>query len=165
MNLLEAAFVREKICRFAAIFLILGTLAPALRFSPQAPVAGMPAEAPAAERVNPDGDRADTAADFRIEKVRVDGGAELLTILARPANTGGGDSGKDREIPLVSILRDTLGDNVPENDRLRYVWMLTYAKPSPGQKLAAFVPFLYSRTTNNKKVGSGAPPPLSLIHI
>src|SRR3712207_7382500 len=26
------------------------------------------------------------------------------------------------EVPLVSILRDTLGDADPENDRLRHVW-------------------------------------------
>jgi hypothetical protein len=53
-----------------------------------------------------------------------------------------------------------LGDNKIENDRLRYVWMLTYAKPSFAQKFASFIPFLYTRTTNKEKAGSDPPPPV-----
>ena len=80
------------------------------------------------------------------------------------AGLGGDANGKDTELPLVSILRDTLGDTVPENDRLRYVWMLTFTRPSFGQKLAASVPFLYTRTTNKKSTGSSPPPPIADIN-
>lgn len=97
---------------------------------------------------------------FRVEKVRVDGGAEILTIIARrPGNDIAGNE-KDTEIPLVSVLRDTLGDKKQENDQLRYVWMLTHTRPSREQKVAAFIPFLYSRTANKKSPGTDPPPPV-----
>lgn len=95
--------------------------------------------------------------DFRVETVPVAGGAEIITIFARHSNTAAGESS---EMPLVSVLRDTLGDSRKENDRLRSLWMLTYTDPSFMQKASAFVPFLYSRTTNKKAVGSGPPPKL-----
>ncbi|MFN0278914.1 MAG: hypothetical protein ACKVRN_09955 [Pyrinomonadaceae bacterium] len=97
---------------------------------------------------------------FRIEKIRVDGGAELLTIFGRLQNTSGLTADKTTEMPLISVLRDTLGDTKPENDRLRYVWNLYYSKTSFGQKISAFVPFLYTRTTNKKTVGTSPPPPI-----
>jgi hypothetical protein len=98
--------------------------------------------------------------DFRIEKVPVDGGAELITIFARtgPAASAAGD-----EMPLVTVLRDTLGDDRTENDQLRYLWMLTYTRPSAGQRIASFVPFLYSRVGNNTDPGSG--PPSAVIDV
>mgnify|MGYP001291933083 CR=1 FL=1 len=97
---------------------------------------------------------------FRVEKLRVAGGSELITIFADLQDQAGasGESGKD--VPLVSVLRDTLGDEIPENDRLRYVWMLSYAEPSLAQRLASGVPFLYSRVTNKGKVGNKPPPPV-----
>ncbi|HEX8685478.1 MAG TPA: hypothetical protein VF654_03225, partial [Pyrinomonadaceae bacterium] len=65
------------------------------------------------------------------------------------------------EVPLVSILRDTLGDADPENDRLRYVWMLTYTRPSALQRVASAVPFLYGRVGGKKKASTkGVPPPV-----
>jgi hypothetical protein len=81
-----------------------------------------------------------SAADlnFRIECVSVPGGAELLTVLAPALDDEG-------EVPLVSVLRDTLGDADPQNDRLRSVWMLTSDSPSVLQRLAATVPFFYWR--------------------
>ncbi|HEX8635212.1 MAG TPA: hypothetical protein VF703_13780 [Pyrinomonadaceae bacterium] len=97
---------------------------------------------------------------FRLERLHVAGGAELLTVfgsldgLARARESG------DSDVPLVSILRDTLGDETIENDRLRYVWMHTYTRPTFGQRAAAAVPFLYTRVANKKSAGTGAPPPL-----
>jgi hypothetical protein len=93
---------------------------------------------------------------LRIEKVPVAGGAEILTIFAKVQQS-------KKEIPMVSVLRDTLGDDKPENDQLRYLWMLTYTKGALDQKLAAFVPFLYTRTSNNKDPGSGPPKPVADI--
>jgi hypothetical protein len=95
---------------------------------------------------------------FRLERVPVAGGAELITIQARldGLQTPEGSSW----VPLVSVLRDTLGDLSSENDRLRYVWPLTYTRPSMRQRLSGAVPFLYSRVGNNKLASEQAPPPI-----
>src|SRR5688500_12173194 len=61
---------------------------------------------------------------FKLERSPVDGGAELITIHGRL--DGVGTSETDNWVPLVTVLRDTLGDYSTENDRLRYVWPLTY---------------------------------------
>ncbi|MEP6920310.1 MAG: hypothetical protein ABI967_04220 [bacterium] len=95
---------------------------------------------------------------FRLEKVPVAGGAELVTIFAR---LDGLNSKADEQwTPLVSVLRDTLGDIDPENDRLRYLWPLTYTRPTFGQRVAGAVPFLYSRVGNKKTASGKAPPPV-----
>jgi hypothetical protein len=98
---------------------------------------------------------------FRLERAQVAGGAELLTIFSEPgASTESTDPqpGKAGELPLVSILRDTLGDADRENDRLRYVWMHTYAAPSVGQRAASAVPFLYARVGSRDSMARGVPP-------
>jgi hypothetical protein len=110
---------------------------------------------------------AGTAVDqiFRLERIPVDGGADLITIHAR---LDGIDSPLDdiefpkvsKWVPLVTVLRDTLGDLNPENDRLRYVWPLTYTRPTAGQRLAGAIPFLYSRVGNKKHASAKAPPPV-----
>lgn len=100
-------------------------------------------------------------AKFRVEKVPVEGGAEIVTIHVRPEENEN-VAGPATEIPLISILRDTLGDENPANDRLRYVWLHTYTRASFAQKAAAVVPFLYTRTTNAKK---GDDPPPALIDM
>ncbi len=94
---------------------------------------------------------------FRLERVAVAGGAELVTIHARLANLDATKSSSEEWVPLVTVLRDTLGDLSPENDRLRYVWPLTYTRPSLKQRLTGAVPFFYSRA-GNKKGFSGTPP-------
>ncbi|HSB28788.1 MAG TPA: hypothetical protein VLE19_13070 [Pyrinomonadaceae bacterium] len=84
------------------------------------------------------------------------GGAELLTVKAK---LSGLESDSDAWVPLVSILRDTLRDNNRENDRLRYVWPLTYTRPTLKQRFAAAVPFLYARVGNKEKLSTDPPPP------
>lgn len=96
--------------------------------------------------------------DFRVQKFRVAGGSEIITIFANIPNSNIAAVETGNYVPLVSVLRDTLGDNIPENDRLRYVWMLTYTKPSLTQKFASTIPFLYSRVSNNKQIGNKPPP-------
>lgn len=86
---------------------------------------------------------------LRLERIEVPGGAELITVHARLAGLESTES--DNWVPLVSILRDTLGDNDPENNRLRYVWPLTYTRPTVKQRLAAAIPFFYTRVGNNEK--------------
>ncbi|HTH51777.1 MAG TPA: hypothetical protein VL501_07585 [Pyrinomonadaceae bacterium] len=90
---------------------------------------------------------------FRTETIRVAGGAELVTVFAR-------DEGPDGDLPLVSVLRDTLGDVRDDNDRLRYVWLHSFTRASLAQKAASAVPFLYTRVSNNDKIGNSPPPAL-----
>ena len=97
---------------------------------------------------------------LRLERVEVPGGSELITVQAK---LGGLESeNNDKWIPLVSILRDTLGDNTVENNRLRYVWPLTYTRPSLKQRLAAAIPFFYARVGNKNKTTKTPPPALDL---
>ena len=94
---------------------------------------------------------------FRLERVPVKGGAELVTLCAK---LDGVDSSEERKwVPLVTVLRDTLGDLSRENDRLRYVWPLTYTRPTMWQRASGAVPFLYTRV-GNKKSSDKAPPPV-----
>jgi hypothetical protein len=104
--------------------------------------------------------KAQGASPFRIETLPVGRDAQLLTVFGSLDGLKGA-SAQDREVPLVSILRDTLGDENPENDRLRYVWMLTYTRPSALQRFASAVPFLYGRVGDKKRASvKGVPPPV-----
>jgi hypothetical protein len=97
---------------------------------------------------------------LRLERVEVPGGAELITVHAKLA--GLESTANDKLIPLVSILRDTLGDGNAENNRLRYVWPLTYTRPTLKQKLAAAIPFFYKRVGNKETLSKTPPPALDL---
>ena len=97
---------------------------------------------------------------LRLERVEVPGGAELITVHAKLVGLESPE--KDNWVPLVSILRDTLGDNIPENNRLRYVWPLTYTRPTAKQRLAAAIPFFYTRVGNKEKLTQTPPPALDL---
>jgi len=101
---------------------------------------------------------------MRLERVEVPGGAELITVFARLSGLDPKEASteKDSFVPLVSILRDTLGDNMPENNRLRYVWPLTYTRPTTKQRLAAAIPFFYARVGNKEKLTKTPPPALDL---
>jgi hypothetical protein len=101
---------------------------------------------------------------LRLERVEVAGGAELITVYAKLAGLQftEGSTENDKWIPLVSILRDTLGDDNPENNRLRYVWPLTYTRPTIKQRLAAAIPFFYTRVGNKEKLSKTPPPALDL---
>ena len=97
---------------------------------------------------------------MRLERVEIPGGAELITVHAKLS--GIESDNNDKWIPLVSILRDTLGDNTVENNRLRYVWPLTYTRPSLKQKLAGAIPFFYTRVGNKNKSTKTPPPAIDL---
>ncbi len=121
------------------------------------------------ETVAPDDDdfvapaaAANASPEFRLERLPVANGAELITIFGNFSASARDDNNKSasQEVPLISLLRDTLKDADPENDRLRYVWMLTYTKPSTKQKIAAAVPFLYAHVGNKKRASQSEPPPL-----
>ncbi len=74
--------------------------------------------------------------------------AQLLTLFCR---WPGGKDQSTEGVPLVSVLRDTLGDRDHENDRVSYVWLLTYARPNFGQRILSAVPFFYWRITDGSK--------------
>jgi len=97
---------------------------------------------------------------LRLERVEVAGGAELITVHAKLAGIESTDN--DNWVPLVSILRDTLGDTNPENNRLRYVWPLTYTRPTTKQRLAAAIPFFYGRVGNKENLTKRPPPAMDL---
>jgi len=90
--------------------------------------------------------------DFRLERIPVAGGSELLTVFGRLSGNG--------ELPLVSVLRDTLGDTTPDNDRLRYVWVLNFSRPNLIQRAAAGIPFFYYRPVSREKSGKRPPNPV-----
>ncbi|HEX7958056.1 MAG TPA: hypothetical protein VF508_14000, partial [Pyrinomonadaceae bacterium] len=98
------------------------------------------------------------ATPFRIETLPVGDGAQLLTVFGSLDGLKA-EGGAASEVPLVSILRDTLGDRDPENDRLRQVWMLTYTRPTALQRVASAVPFLYGRVGEKKRASTKGVPP------
>jgi hypothetical protein len=87
----------------------------------------------------------------RLEVVPVPGGADLVTLFFTDTDSV--------EIPLISVLRDTLGRPDPEVHRLRYVWVHTLASPSLKQRFAAAVPFMYNRFGNAGTAGNRIPSP------
>jgi hypothetical protein len=101
---------------------------------------------------------------FYISREEVPGGAELLTVLGRVDAGSPPEEATAGDVPLVSVLRDTLGDDDPGNDRLRYVWVHGYTSPSVTQRVASAVPFLNQRTGNRGVPSEDATPP-SLIDL
>lgn len=89
----------------------------------------------------------DVSKPLRVETVRMDQGAELLTFFFK-GNAANGNQPDPPDTPLFSVLRDTLSSPNTDIHRLRYVWIHTYAQPSVRQKFAASIPFFYSRFGN-----------------
>jgi hypothetical protein len=77
----------------------------------------------------------------------VDGSAQLLTLYCHACEN---TTGSGRDIPLVAVLRDTLGDLQAKNDRVTYVWLLTYSRPIWEKRVLSAVPFFYW------KIGDGS---------
>ncbi|MFL6353094.1 MAG: hypothetical protein ACJ74Z_14770 [Bryobacteraceae bacterium] len=71
--------------------------------------------------------------------------AQLLTLFCRSCESA---NELRAGVPLVTILRDTLGDNDARNDRVSYIWLLSYARPNLGQRLLSAVPFFYWRVAD-----------------
>src|SRR5580704_1057149 len=80
----------------------------------------------------------------RAETVEVANGGELVIFFEklRCSRQSADESG----MPLLAVLRDTMGDADPTSDRLRQVWIFTYASPSSAQRISAGVPFFYHRS-------------------
>jgi hypothetical protein len=78
--------------------------------------------------------------------------AELLTLFSRSDRKG---ETTVKDLPVVALLRDTLGDNAPENDRIFYVWLLPSVSRSLPQRIMAGVPFFYWRVGHGPETVSG----------
>ena len=121
--------------------------------------AGSATDATSKESSTESGASGATQPQFRIERLPIIGGAELLTIFGRL--DGMRSNGLPApEVPLVSVLRDTLSDSDPENDRLCYVWMLTYTQPTMMKRIASAIPFFYQHVGNKKQASKGPPAPI-----
>ena len=80
---------------------------------------------------------------YFLEREPVNGGAELVTLFG---HLSGSDTGKqDPAVPLLSVLRDTLGDGDSDNARLRYVWILTSTRPTAIQRAASAMSIVWFR--------------------
>lgn len=95
---------------------------------------------------------ADREAHFRVDRVAAPGGAEIDTLIGTLPDGG--------DLPLVSVLIDTLGDSDPTNDTLRNVWVLTYARPSILQRIVAGLPFMYVRPGSPHRRDDAVPTPV-----
>jgi hypothetical protein len=92
---------------------------------------------------------------LRAERLTLPSGAELITFF---------EGLPDRqEFPLLAVLKDTLNDSDPSNDRLRQVWVFTYSQPSVWQRMAGGIPFLYHRAGLDQ--GPGAKPPRPVMDL
>jgi hypothetical protein len=94
-------------------------------------------------------------ADFAWQVETLEDGAELLTLIAKVDHAVPSGEGRklahskakvaDDPVPLLSVLRDTLGDKNPKNDRLLTIWLFTDPRPTNGRRILSAVPFYYRR--------------------
>jgi hypothetical protein len=92
--------------------------------------------------------------------------AELLTLFCRTCQgpllvKGEAEGVLAKGVPLVSVLRDRLGDSGSDNDRIISVWLLTYTRPNLARRVLSAVPFFYWRVGGHSSVKvKGFPKPL-----
>ncbi len=77
--------------------------------------------------------------------------SQLLTLFCHGCTPG---AERWEDIPLVSVLRDTLGDRSSENDRITYVWLLSSSHLGVRQKILSAIPFFYWRVGDGSKSAS-----------
>ncbi len=97
---------------------------------------------------------------YRLEREPVANGAEVITVFGRLHNPASG--AQDLDVPLLAVLRDSLGDNDPSNDRLRSVWILTSTRPTPWQRAASALSFGYFRAGSRQHAKRVPSPALDL---
>jgi hypothetical protein len=93
---------------------------------------------------------------LRAERRTLTSGAELITFFERLPD----HEGTRQELPLMAILKDTLNDSDPSNDRIRQLWIFTYSQPSIWQRMAGGVPFLYHRAGLDRGPRQSPPRPV-----
>jgi hypothetical protein len=93
---------------------------------------------------------------LRQEVVPLESGADLITFF-EPLPDDPASANVPKELPLLAVLKDTLNDSDPSNDRIRQVWVFTYSQPSVWQRIAGGIPFLYHRSGLGRNPGSQPP--------
>lgn len=93
---------------------------------------------------------------LRADVKPVKDGAELITLFADIPATAFSER---RSVPVMIVLRDTLRDQDPENDLLRYLWVPSFTRPTVSQRTLAAIPFFYARVSSRTRV-TDVPPPL-----
>ncbi len=90
---------------------------------------------------------ADCALAYYWKAAPVGDTAQMLTLFCRACapQTPTAAAG---DLPLVAVLRDTLGDYDPVNDRITYVWLLGSPRPTIKQRVLSSVPFFYWRLSD-----------------
>lgn len=93
--------------------------------------------------------------EFKWQVEELQDGAELITLIGRVDHTLPSGEGhklahskarvEEDPVPLLGVLRDTLGDKDPKNDRLLTIWLFTDPRPSNGRRVLSAVPFYYRR--------------------
>jgi len=84
--------------------------------------------------------------------------AQLVTLFCRSCEDA---EASGRDIPLVAVLRDTLGGVNSEGDRISYVWLLTYSATTWEKRMLSAVPFFYWKVGDGSGgVGDKEPKPL-----
>ena len=100
---------------------------------------------------------------YRLERQTLPDGAEFITVFGRLQTSGSSGFGTpESDVPLLTVLRDSLGDNDPANDRLRYVWILTSTRPTPWQRAASALSFGYFRAGGKRHANQVPSPALDL---
>jgi hypothetical protein len=99
--------------------------------------------------------------EYRSVSQPVGGGAELVTVFVRP-NGAAASGSQDLDIPVLAVLRDSLGDDDADNDRLRSVWILTSTRPTPWQRAASALSFGYFRAGSKRHAGHVPTPAIDL---
>jgi hypothetical protein len=97
---------------------------------------------------------------YRLELEPAADGAELITVFGRlhdPAS-----STQDLDVPLLAVLRDSLGDSDPANARLRSVWILTSTRPTAWQRAASALSFGYFRAGSRRHANRIPSPAIDL---
>jgi hypothetical protein len=69
---------------------------------------------------------------------------------------------QDLDVPVLTVLRDSLGDGDAANDRLRYVWILTSTRPTPWQRAASALSFGFFRAGSRRHANRVPSPALDL---
>src|SRR3954447_9206717 len=85
--------------------------------------------------------------------------AEVLTLfVTRPVLSAGGVT--HAPIPVLAVLRDSLGDPDHRTDRIRYVWLLSSPQPGFQQQLLSALPFFHWHVDARKSEAKHLPKPL-----
>jgi hypothetical protein len=100
------------------------------------------------------------SSSYHVEREPIAGGAELVTVFGRLHDPASGS--QDLDVPLLTVLRDSLGDSDPKNDRLRYVWILTSTRPTLWQRTASALSFGYFRAGNKQHADRVPSPALDM---